>query len=384
MDLLSHIKSTKKIGLLIHSGSGIFGSGIIQNAYFIYQCLIKLGLKCDFLCHEKDPKPFDYCSIPIKQISINKSVFNPEEYHTLITVTRGIPKEMYDYLKSHKIFIVSFVCGNTYFTDMEDFTRGPRVSGQLNFIGTSAPCDEMWVIPSFKHSFDYLSLVRRAPCFSVPHLWSPEILKTSFLSKFKESEEAMRWNLMSHCSKKINILILESNQFMIKNAWLPLLAAEKINQETPDLIENVYIFNCPEYSNTKTMLSEFTVSPKIKKFARLPIIDIMKHFNKDGFPIIVSHQIYNELNYLYYEAMYYGWPLVHNSSMIKEHGYYYSDVSIGECAEQIKTAFKIHNKHIETVTENAHKYLQTIDPLNPEVSKIWEQLINDGIAKTCV
>ena len=30
---------TKKIGLVIHSGAHLFSNGIVQNAYFIYQCL---------------------------------------------------------------------------------------------------------------------------------------------------------------------------------------------------------------------------------------------------------------------------------------------------------------------------------------------------------
>jgi len=382
MDKILNIQKTKKLGLLIHSGSSIFGSGIIQNAYFLYQCFEMLGMKCEFLCHDKDPKPFDYHSLPIKRISMEKDIFDPSEYHTIITITKGVPKQMYDYLKTFKIGIISFVCGNTYFTDMEDFVRGPRIAGHLNFIGTSAPCDEMWVISSFKHSLDYLKLVRRAPSFIVPHLWSPVIIRENIKQKYGDDESCIQWNIKNHNSKKINILILESNQFMIKTAWLPLLAAEKLNQENPDLIENVYLFNCPEYSNTTTMLSEFTITPKIKKFARLPIPEILRHFNKNGFPVIVSHQLYNELNYLYYEAMYYGWPLVHNSAMIKEHGYYYSDVSISECAEQIKYVHSIHNKQVETMTTKAKTYLETINPLNPEVGKIWDQLIKDGISKS--
>jgi hypothetical protein len=218
--------------------------------------------------------------------------------------------------------------------------------------------------------------------FIVPHLWSPVIIRENIKQKFGDDESCIQWNIKNHSSKKINILILESNQYMIKTGWLPLLAAEKINQENPDLIENVYLFNCPEYSNTTMMLSEFTITSKIKKFGRLPIPEIMRYFNKNGFPVIVSHQLYNELNYLYYEAMYYGWPLVHNSAMIKEHGYYYSDVSIAECAEQIKYAYSIHNKQVETMTTKAKTYLETINPLNPEVGKIWDQLIKDGISKS--
>ena len=78
MDTILHIQKTKKLGLLIHSGSSIFGTGILQNAYFLYQCFESLGMKCEFLCHDKDPKPFNYHSLPIKRISMEKDIFDPK------------------------------------------------------------------------------------------------------------------------------------------------------------------------------------------------------------------------------------------------------------------------------------------------------------------
>ena len=39
--------------------------------------------------------------------------------------------------------------------------------------------------------------------------------------------------------------------------------------------------------------------------------------------IILSHQLKCELNYLYFEALYLGLPLLHNSPMISEYGYFY-------------------------------------------------------------
>jgi hypothetical protein len=38
---------------------------------------------------------------------------------------------------------------------------------------------------------------------------------------------------------------------------------------------------------------------------------------------VVTHQWENALNYLYWDVLYAGWPLIHNSPEIREAGYFY-------------------------------------------------------------
>ena len=40
---------------------------------------------------------------------------------------------------------------------------------------------------------------------------------------------------------------------------------------------------------------------------------------------VVTHHWENGLNYLYYEVLHGGYPLVHNSACLKDWGYYYPD-----------------------------------------------------------
>jgi hypothetical protein len=147
----------------------------------------------------------------------------------------------------------------------------------------------------------------------------------------------------------------------------------------PDLIDNVYVFNFPGHNYAHAMADELTLGSKLRRFNRLEIDEILVFFsNKDTMPIFITHHILTSLNYLYYELLHYGYPLVHNSEDLGGCGYLYSDID--SCVEEILNAHKHHNKHIDTYRENGASYLENINPLNPAVGNIWKQLISSALA----
>lgn len=380
-DLVEEIRRKKHVGIIIHNNAGLFSNGIIQNAYYIYQCLENIGYKCKFLCFEKDPVPFGYKDLPLTQISTSPLEFDPSEFHTIITVTRGLSALEYQMFKKENVNVISFVCGNQYMYHLEEFIKGPTHPGSSTYIGKSAVCDEVWLIPSFAYSLEYVSLIRGKPTFLVPHLWSPQVISES-VAKLKKTEEDLYYKITNHCNKKIDILILEPNTALLKTAWLPLVASEKLHLTDSEIIANVYVFNFPAHNNAYKMTDNLTVQKKIRYFKRLQMPNIMTHFNEQKtFPIIVSHQILNSLNYLYYEALYYGWPLVHNSPDLEGCGYYYPENNISACVSAIMDAYNNHNKNYELYVEKTHKYLKRVDPLDETVGKIWNGYITEGISK---
>jgi hypothetical protein len=377
------LRKTKKIGIVIHSGSYLFSNGIIQNAYFNYKCFENLGLQPELLCHDKDPVPFGFRDLKLKQIVYgDKSKFDPSEYFLVMTVTRSMDKLSYDMFKQAGVSICSFICGNCIMHDQEDFCRGNR--GQSTFIDSNSKTDELWIIPSYWNSHCYLETVRMAPSKMVPHLWSPEIIKEFVPRIYKQSEENLFYNPSKHNSKKINILILEPNLALFKNAWIPIIACEKLHQMYPELIDQVYVFNFPKENNAWEMADSLTIhkDKKLRRFNRLPIPEIMLHFNSlESTPIFLSYQVNNSLNYLYYELLYYNYPLVHNSPDLDKCGFYYPTFIIEKCVDQIIEANLTYNENIEKHKIKHKKYLKKSDPLDPDLGEKWNKLINDLVSK---
>lgn len=375
-------KISKKIGIVIHNKANLFTNGITQNAYFMFQCLESIGYTCQFLCNEENPSPFDHKDLKLQQISLNSLVFDPSEYQMIITVTRGFGKDVYDMLKRNKVAVISFVCGNHYMVDQEEFLHGVP-GGKSSFKGKDTCADELWIIPSYHHMVEYLEILTGKPGFLVPHLWSSEMIRLSAPKVIKQPEERLFYDITKRTSNKINILILEPNMSFFKTAWMPIMAGEKLYRDRPELVEFVFAFNYPDNNHAYVMADSLTLGPKLRKFKRLSIQEILYHFNQENgcYPIFVSHQVLNSLNYLYYELLYYGFPLVHNSPDLDGCGYYYPDNNISKCVEAILYAHKHHDNGIETYKAKAREYLKRVDPLDTGVQSTFDQFVKASTVK---
>lgn len=365
----------KYVGILIGNKETLFSSGIIQNTYYIYKCLDYNNIPCRFLCYDTKPEPLEYVNIPLYTLSEDPSIFDPAHYSVVISVRHHIGKTFYDLLKANKVSVVSFICGNSYMTDIEEFVRDSKIPGMTTFMGKGNMCDEVWTIPSYEYMIDYLELTRGKPTFSVPHLWSPEIIQAHLRLK-NVDEKGLFFDITKHTKKKIEILIVEPNMYLFKTGWLPICASEKVHIQNPELIENVFCFNYPDNSHAYNMADNLSLGSKLRKFKRIPMPELLDHFNKlDTFPIFVSHQVNNSLNYTYYEILYYGFPLVHNSPDLEGCGYYYPDHNLAKCAEQIMYAYTHHTKQLNVQKDLAKKFLSKIDPALPNAGNKWTQMI---------
>jgi GR25 family glycosyltransferase involved in LPS biosynthesis len=374
--LIANVKKEKLVGIVVHDKASMFSNGIVQNAFFLYQCLEAIGYTCQFLCGEANPSPFEHDKLSVKQITTDSAVFDPSQYHTIITVTRRISPEIHALCQRHNVRVISLICGNCYVLDQEDFVRG-LVGDSISFLGESRNIDEQWLIPSYHHSLEYMELIRKKPTTLVPHLWAPSILKKYAPLALGKPESSMFYDATKRKNPKINIIIMEPNMSMMKTAWMPLLACEKLHTLRPDLIEHVFVFNFPEHKNSWTMVESLSVGPKVRKFARKSVAEIMWHFNTQSecFPLFLSHQMLNSLNYIYYELLYYGFPLVHNSPDLDGCGYMYPENHISKCVEQLLLAYQTHNSMLETYKANASKYLNRVDPFDAKVQAAFDERI---------
>jgi hypothetical protein len=374
---LKELRTSKKLGIVIHAGAALFTNGITQNAIFLYECFVKQGLRCEFLCQEKAGTQLDYYNCPI--VWIGDTTFDPTAYHTVITVTRQLTPVNKQLFQSHGVYNISFICGNSYPEDQQQFVYGK--AEKQTFLKGSTIGDEMWIIPSLAYSQEYYSLTTRKPVYIVPHLWHPTLVRHQLSDWYKKPESSIVYRKRD--VKKITILILEPNLSTVKTSWIPLLGAEKLHQLFPDLIDQVYVFCFPEHAHAYDMVAELTIDSKVRKFKRLPLGEILPHFNaQESMPIIVSHQVLTSLNYAYYEMLHYGYPLVHNSPDLDGCGYAYRDQHIGGCADAILKAYQSHNQTLDAYMANGRAFLERRDPYNDAVGSACMKLLNNALARS--
>lgn len=363
---------------IITGDTSLFSNGLIQNAYFLYEVFTRLGHTCHLLSYNKSYTKLDYNDIPIRTISEDDAVFRVSDYKMIITVAMGITESMYKKCKAVGVRVIGFICGNSMFMNLGDFTSNPPTNV---VIGKERPVDELWIIGAYDFMKSYLELLRGAPARLVPHLWSPRLLEAVAEERFKKPASALVYNPATHTANQCEIIILEPNVNIVKTGLIPLMAAERAFLDAKDLINEVYLFNYPEENkHVEAIVGNLTVKSKVRKFKSLHIGNILTHFNEKGtMPIFVCHQLYNGWNYLYYELMYYGYPFIHNSPLMKEYGYYYNEFDIEGCARQIRLAHETHNRVVGSKMARARAYLDTIDPLGEESGRAWKRLLEDSM-----
>ena len=358
---------SKRIGILIHNNANLFSNGITQNAYFYKVCFEGLGIPCDFVCYETNPAPFGHKGIQL--VSLNTD-FKWSDYYIILCVTRNIHPDHYELCKAHNVRVIAFTCGNNFISHLEEFLH-KSVRAAPN---RTKSYDEAWIIPSFYEQKEYNSLWCDIPTFSVPHLWSPRLLEHRSRSLEGITVDKLIWKYKSATTKMV-ICSLDANQLFSKTSIVPLIAGEYIYMRNPDSVKHFYLANRPSNSYVNEYIGQLTIPIVSNKGYKEIDQMICALNNDDSFPILVFHQMHHSLNYLYYEAMYYGFPFVHNSPFLKEIGYYYEGANIEACARAILRAHQTHSRQWESMRDANMNYLKDIDPYDEDVQEYHKQLI---------
>ena len=93
--------------------------------------------------------------------------------------------------------------------------------------------------------------------------------------------------------------------------------------------------------------------------------------------VLLSFQWELALNYMYYEALYGNYPLVHNSPMLKEHhvGFYYDYFDAYDGERQLINAIKSYDADFDTHVKRNKELIEFLSPLNPETIRKHQILI---------
>ncbi|QSN60826.1 DUF2827 domain-containing protein [Caballeronia sp. M1242] len=270
--------------------------------------------------------------------------------------------------------IITMRVGNDYVIDIERMV----FNLQHALLISGAPYDEVWTLPEYENSCaPYFETLFRAPVKLMPHLWSPVVLDREVArlpagQKFGYQPGRRRWR----------IGIFEPNVCMVKTSFIPMLCCEAAHRANPDMIERMYAYNTFKLKE----------HPAFAGFAQS--LDLVKHglgFFEGRYPFaqivpvsvdaVVSHQWENPQNYVYYEALYGGYPLIHNSHLIGNCGYRYHDFDCEEGGLALRRAFGMHDEDLTSYRAAAKAFLHTLDPENEDNVRIYTQAIEAVYAR---
>lgn len=266
--------------------------------------------------------------------------------------------------------LVSYMAGNAMAMNFEAIARALPHGEHISPV----PYDACWLTPQHWHMNRDLCRITRTPNTRVaPHLWEP-IFFDAFAREagvdpsFKRARVADGWR----------IGVLEPNINALKTFHFPLLVAEEAFRIAPDRITEVLLFNTQHFVGVPHF-DDITASTDLFKAKKLFVegrhatpLALARHVDA-----VVVHQWQNDLNYLYWDVLWTGHPLIHNSPSAREAGYYYEPFDPSDGGRVMADALGRHAAEAEAYRRTALDLLHRFSINNPAVIAAHDQLIEE-------
>jgi len=93
--------------------------------------------------------------------------------------------------------------------------------------------------------------------------------------------------------------------------------------------------------------------------------------------VLICHQILNPLNYLYLDAVFLGYPVIHNAPLCKDLGYYYEGSDTITGAKHLDYILTEHDNHLQEYHEKNDLVLQRYHADNIRLIETYDKMIDN-------
>ena len=226
-----------------------------------------------------------------------------------------------------------------------------------------------------------LRTITRAPVLPMPHIWSP-----MFLDKRIQffADQGQDFGFKPHDDLKNprawRAAIFEPNISVAKNCVIAMLACEAAYRSNKDTLSLMMVMNSYHMKEHQTfnrfaLNLDLTRENKASYEPRMGFVDGMINHQID---VVVSHQWENAQNYLYYDALHGGFPLVHNSPFLQKEGlgFYYPEFDAQIGGDQLIHAWQKDAGYWSDYRDRSAMFLKTLLPTNKHNVDAFMQRIN--------
>ena len=372
-----------KIGITLalkDNKESIWTNGIKQNVLMLVH-LLKNSKKNYEVCILNTIKA-DFTEKPSYLNGIDIEYFNDKFMEMDLLIVMGA--QVYDsQLKEFKAQgnkkVVSYKCGNNYVIHTENILF--KENDKTKTFQYEKEYDEIWYVPQ-QHQVNsglYRTLYR-TNALPVPFIWSEKFLFESvgeIHRGFKDGKYKKDWQYEVGKEKKV-LGIMEPNLNIVKFCLIPTLIAEESyrGEIGKNHIDKLRITNSGPVKENKEFLSiiatlDLYKDGKISAESRYQTAFMLTQY----VDVLICHQVLNPLNYLYLDAVYLGYPILHNAPMCKDLGYYYESSDTYSAAKKLDFILTEHDKDIKGYNERNDKVLQRYHIENTEVIESYDRLI---------
>jgi Protein of unknown function (DUF2827) len=348
--------------------SSVWSNGIIQNSVYLYKTLVSSNNNYNVsLCNctgEEIPEEIPWA----EDINLVRLKDVMKDLDLLILIGAQVTDNDINYIKNNGCKVVFYQCGSNYVLNMEDtIFKEEVVSCKYTRL-----VDEIWMIPQNEEvNYHYFKAMHNTHTVVVPFLWDPMFLDL-------ERKKLHNGAIYESISGPKRLSVFEPNMNIVKFFMYPLIIADRLDSENPELIKRIFLTNTIRHVEKTQVVSLVSNLDIVKtKVATFEQRYITPHFLANNTDVVISHQWGNPLNYAYLDALYLGYPLVHNAHMCSDAGYYYEGFDVDEGVKQLRFAIKEHDYHLEEYKYRSETVLNRFKCDNPHTIVYYDKLIHN-------
>jgi hypothetical protein len=313
---------------------------------------------------------FDRLGIPIvrpEQIT--------HEIDILIEMGAILPIEWMRRIHARGAKIVCFGVGHNYNAVAETAVFPSKQAG----IHLTDPTlrSETWGLPHHaKTGSAMMQTLTRKPMVTMPHIWSPLFLDKTIEAAEREGK-SFGFRPSQGERRGWRVAIFEPNISVVKSYLVPMLLCEEAYRSNPQSVSYMMVMNTFQLKEHQTFL-RFALNLDLTKDHKAtyePRVLFTTAMTRHECNAVVAHHWECGMNYAYYDALYGGYPLIHNSEFLQQAGVgiFYPGFSAREGAQALVEAWNQPPEFWQDYQRKAKEYLATLHPEHPENIRIFTE-----------
>lgn len=349
----------------------LYENGLRQNVLFLWQ-LFTAAPDCARV-HLLNHGDGEFAGWPeglgMEGVPVVRTAEVADDLDYLIVLGAAIGRDELQGLRDRGVRVIGYKGGNAAVISMEAMIAKPPLDDAERYFDLGL-YDALWMTPQHRHTYaGWAATVYRVAVHEVPQIWAPTFIDNRAAAldgRFGYRPGRAAWR----------VGIMDPNITVMKTSHLAMLACEAAWRREPDAIEAVLVSNTiqhrehPHFASFAGALG--IVKSGVMSFeARFVSAD----FLTNHCDAVVTHHWENGLNYLYYEVLHGGYPLIHNSEWLRDWGYYYPDFGAEAGGEALLQARATHDARLADYRANVGRLVARLSPAHPDNIALHERLL---------
>ncbi|SAL63028.1 hypothetical protein AWB70_05774 [Caballeronia cordobensis] len=350
------------ISVVTHQGQNIWQNGLGQNVIFLAEALQKLPFVetislIDVGDQNAMPPQVDTLS---KNLRIMRTHDATDAVDVIFEMGGALDTPWLDLMRARGKKVVYYCCGQPYVGLIEApvFEKPVHVMRPDRY-------DEIWLMPKDRLSVPMMRTLHRCDVHLVPFIWHPQFLERRIA---EVNEHGLQYGYRPRAevasAQEFRVAMFEPNISVVKTSSIPMLICEEAYRADRSSVSHMHVLNSMHMKDHPTLTHmanslDIVKDGKATFHGRNDIVGFMSQFAD----AIVSHQWGNDQNYLYLDALYGGYPLVHNSPWL-DAGYYYPAFDAQKGSHQLLKAAREHDATLGEYRVRAQRVIDSVNPFN--------------------